>query len=339
MAPLKVGINGFGRIGRVVFRVLHERRAEFEVVGINNYPFDLEGLAYLLKYDSVFRRFPGDVKVANDRLVVDGREIPCFGEKEPDKLPWRDLGAIVVVESTGVFRKRDQCALHLKAGAKKVLLSAPAKGDVDLTVVMGVNDELLGPKHDVISNASCTTNCLAPIVHVLNGRFGVVHGLMTTVHAMTNDQSLLDLIHPKEARRGRAAPLNIVPTSTGAATAVAKVIPELKGRLDGVALRVPVPTSSIVDLTCQLGRDASVEEVNGAMREAALGPMKGILEYGTDEIVSSDVIGNPHSSIFDSTVTMKIEGTNLMKVFAWYDNEWGFSCRCADLMKRMASLL
>jgi glyceraldehyde 3-phosphate dehydrogenase len=338
MARLKVGINGFGRIGRCVFRVLAGRREEFEVVGVNNYPFDLEGLAYLLKYDSVFGRFPGDVKADGGRLVVDGWTIPVFDRKEPNLIPWGELGAVCVLESTGVFRTRDQCALHLKAGAKRVLLSAPAKGDVDLTVVVGVNDEKLGPQHEVISNASCTTNCLAPVAKVLNDKFRIERGLMTTVHAMTNDQSLLDLIHAKEVRRGRAAPINIVPTATGAATAVAKVLPELKGKLDGLALRVPVEVGSIVDLTAKLEKDPSVDEINKAMRDAAAGPMKGVLEYCEDEIVSTDIVGNPHSSIFDSTLTMKAEG-GLVKVFSWYDNEWGFSCRCADLMKKMATKL
>ncbi len=335
--PVRIGINGFGRIGRVVFRALHSRRDEFEVVGINNYPFDLEGLCYLLKFDSTYGRFPGSVEVREDRLVVDGRPIPCFGEKEPQKLPWRDLGAEIVLESTGVFRKKEQCLWHVEAGARRVLLSAPAKGAVDATVVVGVNDEILRKEHVVVSNASCTTNCLAPLAKVLHGRFGIRRGLMTTVHAMTNDQTLLDLIHPKDARRGRAAPYNIVPTTTGAATAVTEVIPALAGRLDGTSLRVPVIAGSIVDLTAALERPATAAEVNAAMREAAQGPLAGVLRYCDEPIVSSDIVGDPHSAIFDATLTMQVD-RDLVKVFAWYDNEWGFSQRCADLMKKLAAL-
>ncbi len=335
--PVRVGINGFGRIGRVVFRVLHERPGDLEVVGINNFPFDLQGLVYLLKYDSVYGRFPGDVRVEHDRLVVDGRPVPISGEKDPEKIPWRDLGADIVLESTGVFRKRDQGAKHLEAGAKRVIISSPPKGPVDGMIVLGVNDEDLRPEMQVVSLGSCTTNCLAPIARVVNDRFGIAHGLMTTVHAMTNDQNLLDLIHPSDARRGRAAPFNIVPTSTGAATAVAEVLPALKGRLHGVALRVPVAVGAIVDLTAALERPGSVDEVNAAIREEAAGRLRGIVRYTEDPVVSTDIIREPHSSVFDASLTMRL-GPNLLKLFAWYDNEWGFSSRCADLMMRLAKL-
>jgi glyceraldehyde 3-phosphate dehydrogenase len=334
---VRVGINGFGRIGRVVFRALHARKDEFEVAGINNYPFDLEGLAYLLRYDTTYGPFPGTIEVREDCLVVDGKAYPCYGEKEPQKIPWRDLGAEIVLESTGVFRKKEQCLWHVEAGARRVLLSAPSKGEVDATIVMGVNDDTLRKEHVVVSNASCTTNCLAPLVKVLHERFGIARGLMTTVHAMTNDQTLLDLIHPKDARRGRAAPFNIVPTTTGAATAVTQVIPALKGKLDGTSLRVPVIAGSIVDLTATLERPATVADVNAAVKQAAEGPLRGILRYTEDAIVSSDIVGDPHSSIFDATLTMQLD-RDLVKVFAWYDNEWGFSQRCADLMKKLAAL-
>jgi glyceraldehyde 3-phosphate dehydrogenase len=333
----RIGINGFGRIGRVVFRSLLARKDEFEVVGINNFPFDLPDLAYLLRYDTAYGPFPGTVDVKEDRLVVDGKSYPVFGEKEPQKIPWGELGAEVVLESTGVFRKKEQCLWHIEAGAKRVLLSAPAKGEVDATIVMGVNDGVLRPEHRVVSNASCTTNCLAPVAKVLSERFGIERGLMTTVHAMTNDQTLLDLVHPKDARRGRAAPFNIVPTTTGAATAVTKVIPALAGKLDGTALRVPVVVGSIVDLTATLERPASVAEVNAAMRVAAEGPLRGIMRYTEEPIVSSDIVGDPHSAIFDATLTMQLDA-DLVKVFAWYDNEWGFSQRSADLMKKLAAL-
>jgi len=338
MPRIKVGINGFGRIGRVVLRAIMTRKDRFEVVGINNVPFDMEALAYLLRYDSTFGTYPGSIKASGDRLEIDGMSIPCLGEKEPQKLPWGKLGAQIVLESTGVFRSREQCALHLEAGAKRVLLSAPAKGDVDATIVMGVNDKKLNAEHRIVSNASCTTNCLAPVAKVLHDSFGIARGLMTTVHAMTNDQSLLDFVHKKDVRRGRAAPYNIVPTSTGAATAVSQVIPALEGRLDGTALRVPVISGSIVDLTVTFEREpASIDALHAAVRAAAEGPMKGVLRYCEDEIVSSDIVGDPHSSIFDSTLTMRLE-PNLWKVFSWYDNEWGFSQRCVDLMEKLATL-
>jgi glyceraldehyde 3-phosphate dehydrogenase len=335
---VRVGINGFGRIGRIVFRALASRKDEFEVVGINNVPFDLQSMSYLLRYDTTYGAYAGTVATEGDKLVVDGRAIPCFGEKEPQKLPWRKLGAEIVLESTGVFRKREQCAWHLEAGASRMLLSAPAKDDVDLTVVVGVNDDKLTRDHRIISNASCTTNCLATIARVLHDRFGIAQGLMTTVHAMTNDQSLLDFVHAKDLRRGRAAPYNIVPTSTGAATAVSMVIPALEGRLDGTALRVPVVVGSIVDLAVSFERPpASVGDLHAVIKAAAEGPMRGIIRYTEDEIVSSDIIGDPHSAIFDASMTTHMP-PNFWKVFAWYDNEWGFSQRCADLMKKLRAL-
>jgi glyceraldehyde 3-phosphate dehydrogenase len=331
----KVGINGFGRIGRLVFRVLMQRD-DFEVVGINDL-FDTKALATMLRFDSTHGKYPGEVAADGDKLVVDGKAIPVTAIKNPAELPWKDLGVDVAVESTGVFRKREQCELHLQAGAKKVLLSAPPKSALDATVVMGVNEETLKPEHKVFSNASCTTNCLAPVAKVLNDEFGVVHGLMVTVHAYTNDQRVLDLPH-SDARRARAAAVNIIPTTTGAAVAVTKVIPALDGKLDGYALRVPVVDGSIVDLTVEVSKDTSVEEVNAAMKKAAEGPLKGILEYNEDPIVSSDIIGNPASSVFDSPMTRVIE-KRMVKVISWYDNEWGYSNRMVDLMALAAKSL
>ncbi len=271
-------------------------------------------------------------------MIAGDQRIPFFGEKEPNKIPWGKLGADIVLESTGVFRSQEECMKHIAGGAKRVLLSAPAKGEVDATIVIGVNDDWLKPEHKVVSNASCTTNCLATVAKVLHDRFGIARGLMTTVHAMTNDQKLLDLIHPKDNRRSRSAPYNIVPTSTGAATAVAKVIPALEGRLDGTALRVPVITGSIVDLTFNFERPPPSDEgIHEAIKEAANGRLKGVLRYCEDEICSSDIVGDPHSAIFDATMTHHME-PNFWKVFAWYDNEWGFSQRCADLMKKLAAL-
>ena len=338
MAGVRIGINGFGRIGRVVFRALMSRKDEFDVVGINNFPYDAEALVYLLKYDTTYGPYPGEVKVEGEKLHVGGHAIPLMGEKEPNKIPWKNLGADVVLESTGVFRKREQCALHLEAGAKRVILSAPAKGELDATIVMGVNDHTLTKEHKIVSNASCTTNCLATTARILHEKFGIKRGLMTTVHAMTNDQHLLDLIHKEDMRRGRAAPYNIVPTSTGAASAVGKVLPALEGRLNGTSLRVPVMAGSIVDLTCIFERDpGTVEALNAAVKAECEGKMKGYVQYTEDEIVSSDIVQNPHSSVFDATMTMKME-PDLWKIFAWYDNEWGFSQRCADLMKKLAAL-
>jgi len=330
---VKVGINGFGRIGRLVFRVIVETGADIEVVGINDLT-DAATLAYLLKYDSLHGTFRGEVTASGDALVVNGNKIPVLSIKNPRELPWKDLGAELVVESTGVFRQHEQCLMHVEAGARKVLLSAPAKDKVDNTIVIGVNDSALRPEDVVLSNASCTTNCLAPIAKVISDNFGVERGIMTTVHAYTNDQRILDLVH-KDLRRARAAALNIIPTTTGAAKAIGLVIPELDGKMDGIAVRVPVGTGSLVDLAVVTEKETSAEEVNAAMKAAAEGPMKGILQYVEEPIVSSDVIHNPHSSIFDSLMT-KVIGGRLVKVLSWYDNEWGFSNRMVDLLLLMA---
>ena len=336
-AKVKVGINGFGRIGRLVFRVLMERKDQFEVVGINDL-FDTNSMAYTLKFDSTHGRYKGTVAGDGTNLVVDGKAIPVTAVKNPQELPWGKLGVDIAVESTGVFTKKADCELHLKAGAKKVLLSAPAKDPVDATVVLGVNTEALKPEHKVFSNASCTTNCLAPVAKVLNDSFGVEYGLMTTCHAYTNDQRVLDMAHPKELRRSRTAAVNIIPTSTGAAKAVGEVIPTLKGKLHGFALRVPTVDGSVVDLTVMVKKDVTVEEVNAAMKAAADGPMKGILEYSTDDLVSSDIIGTKSSSIFDSKLTTVMQ-KRMVKVVSWYDNEWGYSNRMVDLMALAAKML
>jgi glyceraldehyde 3-phosphate dehydrogenase len=331
----KVGINGFGRIGRLVFRIL-QQRPEFEVVAVNDLA-DAAQLTNLLKYDSVHGRFHGEVVAGEGALVVNGKTVRVLAEKDPAQLPWKALGARCVVESTGVFRKKAQLEGHLKAGAERVVLTVPAKDEIDATIVLGVNDADLKKEHRIVSNASCTTNCLAPVAKVLHDRFGIERALMTTVHAYTNDQVIVDGIH-KDPRRARTAAVNIIPTTTGAARATGKVIPALKGKIDGMALRVPVANGSAVDLVALLGRDVTADEVNGAMREAAAGPMKGILEYTEDPLVSSDIIGNPASSIFDATSTMVLDGKNrLVKVLAWYDNEWGYSCRVVDLMRKVLS--
>ncbi|MGC8865819.1 MAG: type I glyceraldehyde-3-phosphate dehydrogenase [Bacteroidales bacterium] len=333
MAKAKIAINGFGRIGRLTFRALLEKE-NVEVVAINDLT-DSATLAHLLKYDSVHGKFPGTVAVEGDFLVVNGQRIRIFAEKDPANLPWKDFGIDVVVESTGVFRTREKMSKHLAAGARKVALSVPSdnKEDVDLTVVIGVNDNLIKPEHQLISNASCTTNCLAPIAKVLNDKFGIKRGLMNTIHSYTNDQIILDAPH-KDLRRARAAAMSIIPTKTGAAKAVGLVIPELKGKLDGFAMRVPTPDGSVVDLTCELNTTVTKEEINAAMKEAAEGPMKGVLEYCTDPVVSSDIIGNRHSSIFDSLLTQVMDG-NFVKVVSWYDNEMGYSQRLADLVVKM----
>jgi glyceraldehyde 3-phosphate dehydrogenase len=330
----RVAINGFGRIGRLVFRAL-VARPEFEVVAVNDLA-DPKALALLLKYDSVHGRFPGTVEAGEGELKVDGKSVKVLAVKDPAALPWKDLEVPFVVESTGVFTKRADIEKHLAAGARKVVLTVPPKDDIDAMVVLGVNDGVLRPEHRIVSNASCTTNCLAPLAKVLNDAFGIEHGLMTTVHAYTNDQRILDLVH-KDARRARAAAMNIIPTTTGAARAVGKIIPELKGKLDGCSLRVPVPDGSVVDLTAVLRKDVSAAEVNAAVREASLGSMKGILEYTEDPIVSSDVVGNPVSCLFDAGSTM-VMGSRMVKVIAWYDNEWGYSSRVADLLSRLASI-
>jgi len=331
---IRVAINGFGRIGRLVFRAMHGKK-EFEVVALNDL-CDAKTMAHLLRYDSTHGRFRGKVEVLDDALVVDGKRIRVLSQKNPAELPWKELQVDFVVESTGVFRKRDECMMHIKAGAKKVLLSVPAKDKVDATIVMGVNEHMLKPEHLVISNASCTTNCLAPMVKVLHEKFGVVRGLMTTCHAYTNDQRILDFAH-KDLRRARSAARNIIPTTTGAAKAVGEVIPELNGKLDGVALRVPTEDGSITDLTAELKRPAKKEEINAAFKEAAEGKLKGILEYTEDPIVSCDVIGNPASCVFDADATLA-KGDTLVKVFGWYDNEWGYSNRMVDLMAYAARL-
>ena len=337
---VKVGINGFGRIGRLVFRVMAEKPEVFDVVAINDL-FDADMLAYMLRYDSTQGRFPGKVVAKQNSIVVNGKEIPIVAEKDPSKLPWGKLGVDVALESTGRFTAKIADGKpgydsHLVAGAKRVLLSAPAKDKPDATIVLGVNDNLLNASLKTISNASCTTNSLAPACKVLHEKIGIVKGLMTTVHAYTNDQAILDMPY-KDKRRGRAAALNIVPSTTGAAKALGEVIPALKGKLHGYSLRVPVPTGSITDLTFLAARKTSVEEINEMMRAAAEGPMKGILEFVTDPIVSSDIVGNPHSSIFDSTNTMVMDN-DMVKVTMWYDNEWGYSNRSADLIQRIAAL-
>ncbi len=331
---IRIGINGFGRIGRNVFRVMHGRAAEFEVVAVNDIT-DPATLAHLLRYDSVSGRFPGQVEEVADGFVVDGRKVRVLAERDPAQLPWGDLGVDFVVESTGIFRDRAACEKHLAAGAPKVVLTVPPKGEIDNMVVLGVNDATLEPGHRIISNASCTTNCLAPMAKVLHETFGIVRGLMTTVHAYTNDQRILDLPH-KDLRRARAAAVNIIPTTTGAARAVGKVLPELDGRLDGMAMRVPVPDGSVVDLAVEVERPADREAVNAAMRAAAEGPLQGILEYSEAPLVSSDIVGDPHSCVFDAGSTMAIG--SMVKVIGWYDNEWGYSNRVVDLVARAHAL-
>ena len=331
---VRVAINGFGRIGRSVFRILSDRE-DIRVVAINDL-FDNESLAYLLKYDTVMGTFAKEVSTEGDRLRVDGEETRMLECRDPAELPWKDLEVDVVVEATGIFRKRELLEPHLKAGASKVLLTVPAKDEIDATVVMGVNDDILKPEHRIVSNASCTTNCLAPVAKVLDEAFGIEQGIMTTVHAYTNDQRLADVPH-KDLRRSRAAAENIIPTTTGAAKAVGKVLPQLQGKLDGMAMRVPVPNGSTVDFSVRLGKDVGVEEVNGAMKSAAAGPLVGVLEFCEVPVVSSDVIGNPHSSIFDALSTTCV-GEGFVKVVSWYDNEWGYSCRVVDLIGKMAEL-
>jgi len=327
---IKIGINGFGRIGRLVFRRAMELGG-FDFVGINDLT-NAATLAHLLKYDSVHRRFNGEVKVEGNDLIVNGDRIKITAEKDPSKLNWKDVD--VVIESTGVFRDKESCLNHIKAGAKKVVLTVPAKGEIDAMVVLGVNDHILTGKEQVVSNASCTTNCLAPMVKVLNDTFGIEHGFMTTVHSYTNDQRLLDLPH-SDLRRARAAAASIIPTTTGAAKAIDKIIPELKGKLNGNSLRVPTPDGSITDFVAVLKKDVTVEQVNEAFKKAATVPsFKGILEYTEDPIVSADIVGTTASVIFDSLSTMT--NGNLVKVVGWYDNEYGYSCRVVDLVKKIA---
>jgi glyceraldehyde 3-phosphate dehydrogenase len=342
---IRVAINGFGRIGRLVFRNLMARPNEFEVVAINDLT-DNETLATLLKYDSTHRRFPGQVSYDDKFLTVNGQKIEALEVRNPAELPWERLKVDVAVESTGIFTARESTKdgktkpgydTHLKAGAKKVVLSAPAKDGADLTCVLGVNDDKLTKEQKCISNASCTTNCLAPLAKVLNDNFGIVKGLMTTVHAYTNDQRLQDLPHDN-LYRARAAAQNIIPTSTGAAKAIGLVIPDLDGKMTGIALRVPVPTGSLVDLTTVMSRDVTKDQINAAMKKAAEGPLKGILSYNTDPLVSTDIIGDSHSSIFVPEWT-EVMGGNLIKTLSWYDNEWGYSCRTVDLIARVGKLL
>jgi glyceraldehyde 3-phosphate dehydrogenase len=332
---VKVGINGFGRIGRNFLRAALASNAPIEIVAVNDLT-SIDTLAHLIKYDSILGRLNQEVSFDENSLTIGGKKIRVFAEKDPAALPWASVGAEIVIESTGHFTKGSDAAKHLTGGAKKVVISAPAT-DEDVTLVLGVNDSSYDPsKHKIISNASCTTNCLAPMAKVLNDNFGIVRGFMTTVHAYTNDQVILDFPH-KDLRRARSAATNIIPTSTGAAKAIGLVLPELKGKLDGYALRVPVPTGSITDLTVELAKETSAAEINAAMKKAAEGPLKGILRYTEDPIVSADIVTDPHSSIFDAGIT-KVIG-NQAKVAAWYDNEWGYSNRLVDLMKFIGAKL
>jgi glyceraldehyde 3-phosphate dehydrogenase len=334
----KVAINGFGRIGRAVARIIMQRKGELELVAINDLS-DAKSLAHLFKYDTVMGKWSGTVEAKDDALIINGKTVKVLAVKNPAELPWKDMGVKVVLESTGIFRKAESpkggYADHIKAGAKKVMLSVPAKDEIDATIVLGVNDEKLTKDVKCVSNASCTTNCLAPLAKTLNDTFGIEQGFMTTIHAYTNDQRVADMIH-SDLRRARAAAANIIPTSTGAAKAIGKVIPELAGKLDGFAIRVPIPVGSIVDLVVNVKKDVTVDAVNAALKKAAEGPMKGILVYCDEPIVSSDIVLNPASSIFDSLCTMVIGKT--IKAVSWYDNEWGYSNRSVDIMEKMAKL-
>ncbi|MDP4219106.1 MAG: type I glyceraldehyde-3-phosphate dehydrogenase [Bacteroidota bacterium] len=335
MMSIKIGINGFGRIGRLVFRRAMAL-GDIECVAVNDLT-DAPTLAHLLKYDSTHGRFNGEVSASGNDLIVNGKHLKITAERDPSNLKWGELGADIVIESTGIFASREGCQKHINAGAKKVILTVPPKDPVDAMVVLGVNDQVLTKDHKIVSNASCTTNSLAPLVKVLNDSFGIEYGLMTTVHSYTNDQNILDLPH-KDLRRARSAAINIIPTSTGAARAIGSIIPELKGKLDGTSLRVPTPDGSITDLTAIVKKDVTKEAVNAAFKAAAeSGSLKGYLSYTEDPIVSTDIVGDSHSCIFDSRETM-IMGNRMVKVFGWYDNEWGYSCRVVDLLKKMASL-
>ncbi len=329
---IKVGINGFGRIGRNVYRVIAEREG-IDVLAINDLT-DARTLSTLLKYDSVHGRFKGDIEAKDDVLIVKGKEIRLTKEKDPASLSWKELGVEVAIESTGIFTKKADCEKHLEAGAKKVILSAPAKDQLDATIVMGINENDLKPEHKIVSNASCTTNCLGPLAKVINDNFGIEKGLMTTIHAYTNDQKVADLMH-SDLRRARAAAINIIPTTTGAAKAIGEVIPELKGKLDGMAMRVPVANGSVTDLVATVKTNVSIEKINNVIKASSENELKGILEYCEDPIVSSDIIDNAHSCIFDSLSTYVI-GDNLIKVIGWYDNEWGYSNRMVDLIELIA---
>jgi glyceraldehyde 3-phosphate dehydrogenase len=332
---MRVGINGFGRIGRSVFRVLNNRD-DIEIVAINDI-FDKEALTYLLKYDTVMGRFPGEISLDSDILHAGNQKVKLIAEREPAELPWGELGVDVVIESTGIFRLRSQLESHLEAGAKKVILTVPAKDDIDYTIVLGVNHDGLKPEHRIVSNASCTTNCLAPMAKVLNDNFGIELGVINTIHAYTNDQRLADVPH-SDWRRSRAAAENVIPTTTGAARAVGVVLPELNGKLDGIAMRVPVPDGSVVDFNVRIKNDATIDQINDAVRSASeSGPLKGILEYSTLPIVSTDIIGNSHSSIFDAPFT-RVIGGNYIKTLNWYDNEWGYSNRVVDLVSLLGTV-
>ncbi len=330
----RVGINGFGRVGRQSFKAMIERYPrDLEVVALNDLT-DTKTNAHLLKYDSTYGRFPGEIETTPDSLIVNGHSIKVLSQRDPAQIPWADLGVELVIESTGLFTDADKAAAHLRAGARKVIISAPAKGE-DITIVLGVNEEMYNPaKHNIISNASCTTNCLAPTAKVLNDAFGIERGLMDTIHSYTNDQRILDVVH-KDLRRARTAGMNIIPTTTGAARALALVIPELKGRFDGMSLRVPTVTVSVVDFVATIRKEATKEAINEAFKQAAAGPLKGILDYTEEPLVSSDFRGDSHSSIVDGLSTM-VNGGNMVKILAWYDNEWGYSCRIADLTHFLA---
>jgi len=329
-----VAINGFGRIGRLVLRVILSGHPELNVVAINDLT-DAKTLAYLFKYDSIHKIYPGDISSEDDYLVVNGKKIKIFAVKDPESLPWKELNVEYVIESTGIFSTKEKASKHLKAGAKKVILTAPAKDEVDATIVMGVNHKTLKPEHVIVSNASCTTNCLAPVAKVLHDKFGIVNGLMTTIHSYTNDQRILDFPH-SDLRRARAAAMSMIPTSTGAAKAIGLVIPELKGKLDGLAIRVPTPDGSLVDLCVNVEKEISKEAVNAAMKEAAETYLKGFLMYSTDPIVSIDIVGNHFSSIFDAPSTYVKD--KMVKIFSWYDNEFGYSSRVVDLLEYMRKL-
>jgi glyceraldehyde 3-phosphate dehydrogenase len=329
-----IAINGFGRIGRLVLRAILKKYPDINVVATNDIT-DAKTLAYLFKYDSIHKIFPGDVKHTENSIIINGKEIKIFAEKDPEALPWKELGVDLVIEGTGIFTTKEKASKHLKAGAKKVIITAPAKDTVDATIVMGVNHQTLKPEHAIVSNASCTTNCLAPVAKVLQDKFGIVNGMMTTIHSYTNDQRILDLPH-SDLRRARAAAMSMIPTTTGAAKAIGLVIPELIGKLDGIAIRVPTPDGSLVDLTVNLEKATSKDEINTAMKEASQTYLKGYLQYSDEPIVSIDIVGNAYSSIFDSPLTY-VKG-NLCKVFSWYDNEWGYSVRVADLADYMLTL-
>lgn len=331
---IQVGINGFGRIGRSVFRIISDRD-DVDVVGINDL-FDNEQLAYLLKYDTVMGVLQKEVKIEGDAMYVDGKKVLMTAHRNPAEIPWKEMGVQVVIESTGVFRDRASIEKHFEGGTEKVILTVPARDEIDATIVIGVNEDQLKPEHRIVSNASCTTNCLAPIAKILDESFGFEEGFITTVHAYTNDQRLADVPH-KDFRRSRAAGENIIPTSTGAAKAVGKVLPRLQGRLDGMAMRVPVPDGSIVDLVCRLQKNATRQDVNDAVKEAADGPMKRVVDYSDAPLVSSDIIGNPHSSIFDAISTSSQED-GYLRIISWYDNEWGYSNRVVDLIEKLVSV-